>query len=58
MATHSSILAWRIPTDREAWWAVVHGGHNQLDRTEQLSAQHAQDGIIKETNNTQHLVRS
>ena len=25
MATHSSILAWRIPIDREAWWATVHG---------------------------------
>ena len=25
MATHSSILAWRIPMDRRAWWAVVHG---------------------------------
>ena len=25
MATHSRILAWRIPTDREAWWATVHG---------------------------------
>ena len=25
MATHSSILAWRIPMDREAWWAAVHG---------------------------------
>ena len=24
MATHSSILAWRIPRDRGAWWAVVH----------------------------------
>ena len=24
MATHSSILAWRIPTDREAWQATVH----------------------------------
>ena len=24
MATHSSILAWRIPMDREAWQAVVH----------------------------------
>ena len=21
---HSSILAWRIPTDRGAWWATVH----------------------------------
>ena len=25
MATHSSILAWRIPRDRGAWWATVHG---------------------------------
>ena len=25
MATHSSILAWRSPMDRGAWWAAVHG---------------------------------
>ena len=25
MATHSSILAWRIPMDRDAWQATVHG---------------------------------
>ena len=25
MATHSSVLAWRIPTDRGAWQASVHG---------------------------------
>ena len=25
MAIHSSIFAWRIPMDREAWWAAVHG---------------------------------
>ena len=25
MAIHSSILAWRIPMDRGAWWATVHG---------------------------------
>ena len=25
MATHSSILAWRILMDRGAWWASVHG---------------------------------
>ena len=23
-ATHSSILAWRNPMDRRAWWATVH----------------------------------
>ena len=25
MATHFSTLAWRIPMDRGAWWATVHG---------------------------------
>ena len=25
MATHSSIFAWRIPMDRGAWQAIVHG---------------------------------
>ena len=25
MATHSSILAWRIPMDRGAWQATVYG---------------------------------
>ena len=24
MATHSRVLAWRIPVDRGAWWATVH----------------------------------
>ena len=25
MTTNSSILAWRAPVDRGAWWATVHG---------------------------------
>ena len=25
MVTHSSILAWKTPMDRGAWWATVHG---------------------------------
>ena len=25
IATHSSLLAWRIPMDRGAWQATVHG---------------------------------
>jgi len=33
LATHSIILAWRIPMDREAWWATVHRVA-ELDRTE------------------------
>ena len=36
MATHSSILAWRIPMDRRAWRATVHGSQ-RLDTTEGLS---------------------
>ena len=41
MATHSSVLAWRIPMDRGAWWATVHGV-TKSDMTEWLStAQHS-----------------
>ena len=37
MATHSSILAWRIPwMDRGAWKASPWG-HKDLDTTEQLT---------------------
>ena len=25
MAMHSNILAWRIPKDKGAWWATIHG---------------------------------
>ena len=32
MATHSSILAWRIPMDRGAWRAIVHGVANSWAR--------------------------
>ena len=31
MATHSSILAWRIPMDRGAWRATVHVVAKELD---------------------------
>ena len=25
MATHSSVITWKNPRDREAWWAIVLG---------------------------------
>ena len=36
MATHFSILAWRIPIDRETWQTAVHGVI-ESDMTERLS---------------------
>ena len=39
MATHSNILAWRIPMDRGAWWATVYEVAKS-DMTEQLSTAH------------------
>ena len=37
MATHSSILAWRIPTDREAWQAAIYGVTNSWTQLKGLS---------------------
>ena len=34
MATHSSILAWRIPMDRGAWRATGHAVAKGSDTTE------------------------
>ena len=34
MATHSSILAWRLPMDRGARQATVQGGCKELDMNE------------------------
>ena len=39
MATHSSVLAWRVPMDRGAWQATDHGV-TESDTTEQLSPAH------------------
>ena len=40
MATHSSILAWRIPVERGPWWATVRGVAKSLV---QLSSQGVSD---------------
>ena len=47
MTTHSSIFAWRIPMDRGAWWATVHG---VTKSPRWLStAQHIVDGVALAT---------
>ena len=40
MAVHSSILAWRIPMGRGAWWATVHGVSKS--QTQLSTAQHTE----------------
>ena len=37
MATHSSVLAWRIPRDKGAWRATAHGFASSWTRLRQLS---------------------
>ena len=44
MATHSSILAWRISMDRGAWEATVNGV-TESGTTERLSTAHLQEPI-------------
>ena len=39
MATHSSILAWRISMDRGTWWATVHEVTKSQTRLKRLSMQ-------------------
>ena len=38
MATHSSVLAWRIPGTGGAWWAAVYGVAQSRTRLNQLSS--------------------
>ena len=50
MATHSSILAWRIPMDRGGWWATVHKVA-ESDMNKQLT--HTQTSVCFWTLNTE-----
>ena len=38
MATHSSVLAWRTPGTRGAWWAAVYGVTQSQTRLKRLSS--------------------
>ena len=48
MATHSSILAWRLPTDREVWQATLHGvtkSQTRLSDWTELSIPRLEEGM-------------
>ena len=48
MATHSSILAWRIPMERGAWWAIVHGvAKSQTQLSKNMHAQPHLEYLLK-----------
>ena len=52
MAAHSSILAWRIPMDRGAWRATVHGVLKS--RTEQLSPAQVRGSSLRSHRKVNH----
>ena len=50
MATHSSILGWRIPMDRGAWQATVHRVANSWTGLSKEAQHRKQHGKIKNGN--------
>ena len=38
MATHSSVLAWRIPREEGGWWAAVYGVAQSRTRLKRLNS--------------------
>ena len=46
IATHSSILAWRIPKDRGAWWAAIRGvSESDISPAENSGVPTVQEGM-------------
>ena len=45
MATHSSVLAWRIPGTGGAWWAAVYGVAQSWTQLKRLSSS-SRDSIV------------
>ena len=54
MATHSSVLVWRIPMDRGTWWATVHRVTTSRTGLKQPSA-HALNWMALLSDSTQGL---
>ena len=59
MATHSSVLAWKIPW-KEGWWAAVHGVANSWTQLSDQAHMHCSttDGNLKTKANHLLLDRS
>ena len=55
MATHSSILAWRILMDRGAWWATVHGVAKSQTRLSD-QAQHTEEHCLIPLDGIHHVL--
>ena len=47
MATHSSVLAWRIPGTGGAWWAAVYGVAQSWTRLKRLSSSSSSSRTLK-----------
>ena len=46
LGTPSSILAWRIPMDRGAWWVTAHGVTKSWTQLSQHSTKKAKKGFF------------
>ena len=49
LSTHSSILAWRIPVDRGAWQAAVHGIAMSRTQLKWLSSRSSKAQMVEST---------
>ena len=46
MATHSSVLAWRIPTDGGTQWAAIYGVAQSRTRLKRLSSSSSRELMV------------
>ena len=57
MATHSSILSWRIPMDRGSLVGCSPRGHKESDMTELLSTVHTMEYFSSIKGNEIHMLQ-
>ena len=58
MATHSSVLAWRIPGTGGAWWAAVNGVAQSLTRLKRLSSSSSMYLVVRKVESCFYIVFS